>query len=94
MPPALVLLALLAIGLPSALHAALGRPRFVLAATTASLVAAVVAQVVAERGGASLFVVGDAQLGAAALGSLLACGVVIVVEGPPRGRRYPQGTIE
>lgn len=81
-PPALVLLALLAVGIPSALHAALGRPRLQLVATVASAVGVVVAQAVGELLRLSVGLVGDAHVGLAVAASLAASAVVAIVEGP------------
>ncbi len=85
MPPSVVLLALVAVGVPSAARAIVGRPRLVLASTLASAVAVVVAQVAGEVARSPLAVVGDAQLGPALLASAFASAVVALVEGPHRG---------
>lgn len=82
MPPAVVLLALVGLGVPSALRAIVGRPRFVVAAILASLVATVAAQVGGDLLQLRLAVVGDAQVGLAALASLAASALVAIVEGP------------
>lgn len=84
MPPSLVLLALVAIGVPSAARALLGRPRLQLAATLASAVASLAAQALGELTRSPTAVVGDTQVGAAVLASVLACAVVALVERPRR----------
>lgn len=86
MPPALVLLGLVSVGVPGALRAALGRPRFLVAAILASAVVSLAAQLVGEVLGLTVGVVGDAQVGLAAVASVAACGVVSVVEGGRRSR--------
>lgn len=80
-PPALILLALLAVGVPSALRAALGRPRLQLVATAASTIGVIAAQALGELFRVSLGVVGDAQVGLAVVASLAAAAVVSMVEG-------------
>jgi hypothetical protein len=80
MPPALILLALLAIGVPSALRAAFGRPRFQLAAVGASAVAVLVAQALGELVRSRVAVIGDTQAGLALIGALAACALVTMVE--------------
>ena len=87
MPPSFVLLVLVAVGVPSALRAAFGRPRFQLAATVASGVCVAAAQVAGELIQLQLGVVGDAQVGLALLATLAACALVAIVEGPARRTR-------
>jgi hypothetical protein len=87
MPPALVLLALVALGVPSALRAAFGRPRFQLAAVGASAVAVLVAQVLGELTSSRFAVVGDAQAGLATIAALVACALVTMVERSARTAR-------
>ena len=81
MPPALVPLALVAIGIPAALRAALGRPRSLGAAWLLALTAVVVAQAAGELTGSRVGVLGDAQLLFASLGALLAAAGQSVAEG-------------
>ncbi len=81
MPPALVPLALVAIGVPAVLRALAGRPRSLRAAWILAISAAAVAQAVGEIFGARLGVLGDAQLLLAAAGAALAAGAVAVAEG-------------
>ena len=75
MPPAVVPLALVAIGVPAAARALLGRPRALGTAWLAAFAAVAVAQAVGELSGTRIGVLGDAQLlfatVAAALTSLL-----------------------
>jgi hypothetical protein len=80
MPPAIVPLALVAIGIPAALRAALGRPRMLGSAWLAASAAAAVAQVVGELAGVRTGVLGDAQLLLAAIGSALASAAVAILE--------------
>ncbi|HZP96124.1 MAG TPA: hypothetical protein VFC31_07310 [Candidatus Limnocylindria bacterium] len=81
MPPALIPLALVAIGVPAALRAALGRPRSLGAAWLLAITAAAIAQAAGELTGSRIGVLGDAQLLFAALGALLAAGGQSVAEG-------------
>ena len=81
MPPALVPLALVAIGIPAALRAALGRPRSLGAAWLLALTAVAVAQVAGELTGSRVGVLGDAQLLFASIGALLAAAGQSVAEG-------------
>ena len=82
-----MLLALVAIGVPSAARAVLGRPRLQIAATLASASGVVVAQVIGELARSPLAVVGDAQVGLALVASAFACVVVALVEGPHNPRK-------
>jgi hypothetical protein len=61
-PPAIVPLALIALGVPAALRAILGRPRTLGSAWLAAAAAAAIAQVAGEILGLRIGVVGDAQL--------------------------------
>ena len=81
MPPALVPLALVAIGIPAALRAALGRPRSLGAAWLLALTAVAVAQAAGELTGSRVGVLGDAQLLFASVGALLAAAGQSVAEG-------------
>lgn len=81
MPPALVPLALVAIGVPAALHAALGRPRSLGAAWLLALASVAVAQAAGELTGSRVGVLGDAQLLFASIGALLAAAGQSVAEG-------------
>ena len=81
MPPALVPLALVALGVPSALHAATGRPRALGRAWLLSLAAVVVAQAAGELTASRLGVLGDAQLLFAGIASVLAAVGAAIAEG-------------
>ena len=81
MPPALVPLALVAIGIPAALRAALGRPRSLGAAWLLAITAVAVAQAAGELTGSRVGVLGDAQLLFASVGALLAAAGQSVAEG-------------
>ena len=81
MPPALVPLARVAIGIPAALRAALGRPRSLGAAWLLALAAVAVAQAAGELTGSRVGVLGDAQLLFASVGALLAAAGQSVAEG-------------
>lgn len=78
MPPALVPLALVAIGVPAALRAALGRPRSLGRAWSLALAAVAVAQAAGEITGSRVGMLGDAQvLFAAAAAAIAAAGLAI-----------------
>lgn len=81
MPPALVPLALVAIGIPAALRAALGRPRSLGAAWLLAVTAVAVAQAAGELTGSRVGVLGDAQLLFASVGALLAAAGQSIAEG-------------
>ena len=81
MPPALVPLALVAIGVPAALRAALGRPRSLGRAWLLALTGVAIAQAAGELTGSRLGVLGDAQVLFAALGALLAAAGLAIAEG-------------
>ena len=72
MPPALVPLALVAIGIPAGLRAALGWPRSLGAAWLLAATAVAIAQAAGELTGSRLGLLGDAQLLFASLAALLA----------------------
>ena len=85
MPPALIPLAIVAIGVPAALRAALGRPRSLGAAWVLALAAVALAQAAGEVVGSRLGVLGDAQLLLAAVAAAIAAAAVSLAE--PRGAR-------
>lgn len=85
MPPALIPLALVALGVPAALRAALGRPRSLGAAWILAAAAVALAQAVGEITGARVGVLGDAQLLLAAVAALLAAFAVSVAEPRSKG---------
>ena len=84
MPPALVVLVLVAIGVPAGLRAAVGRPRSLARAWLLAFAATLGAQAIGEVSGASLGVLGDAQLLLAVVGALLAAGAVAIAEQPAK----------
>jgi hypothetical protein len=84
-PPAVVVLGLVAIGVPAAVRAAFGRPRSLGRAWLLAAALALAAQALGELGGVSLGVLGDAQLALAAVAAGIAAAVVSVAEGPPKG---------
>jgi hypothetical protein len=83
-PPALVPLALVAIGVPAALRALVGRPRALGRAWLLAAAAVAVAQAAGELSGGRLGVLGDAQL----LYAIAAAAVAAIAVGlAERGRR-------
>lgn len=80
MPPALIPLALVAIGVPAAFRAALGRPRSLGAAWLLAFAAVAIAQAAGELTGSHVGVLGDAQLLFATLAALLASAGQSVAE--------------
>ena len=85
MPPALIPLALVALGVPAALRAALGRPRSLGPAWVLAAAAVALAQAAGESSGSRLGVLGDAQLLLAAVAALVAAFAVSVAEPRTRG---------
>jgi len=85
MPPALIPLALVALGVPAALRAVLGRPRSLGAAWILAAAAVALAQAVGEISGARVGVLGDAQLLLASIAAVLAAFAVSVAEPRSRG---------
>ena len=85
MPPALIPLALVAIGVPAALRAALGRPRSLGAAWMLAAAAVALAQAAGEITGSRVGVLGDAQLLLAAIAALVAAFAVSLAEPRARG---------
>jgi hypothetical protein len=75
-PPAVVPLALVAIGIPAALRALVGRPRALGLAWLAGVVAVAVAQAAGEISGARVGILGDAQLVPAAAAALVTSAVI------------------
>jgi hypothetical protein len=84
MPPALVPLVLVAIGVPAALRAALGRPRSLGRAWLLAFTAVAIAQAAGELTGSRLGVLGDAQILFAALGAVVAAVGLSIAEGPAK----------
>lgn len=85
MPPALIPLALVAIGVPAALRAAFGRPRSLARAWLLGLTAVAIAQGAGELVGTRVGVLGDAQLLFALLAALVAATGLAIAE--RRGKR-------
>ena len=81
MPPALIPLALIALGVPAALRAALGRPRSLGRAWLLAVAGVAIAQAAGELTGSRLGMLGDAQVLFAAAGALLASIGLSVAEG-------------
>ena len=81
MPPALVPLALVALGVPAAVRAALGRPKGMLAAWVLSAAAVLTAQTIGEIAGWRTGTLGEAQVLFACLGAGLASMIVVATEG-------------
>ena len=84
MPPAIVALGLVALGIPSAARALVGRPRSLLQAWLLAVAAAACAQAGGELAGWSVGVLGDTQLLLAAAGAALAALAVAVAEVPAK----------
>lgn len=82
MPPAVVVLGLVAIGVPAGVRAAFGRPRNLGRAWLLAGAAAASAQVLGELSGASVGLLGDAQLLLAIIAATAAAAVVAIAEGP------------
>ncbi|HUG05580.1 MAG TPA: hypothetical protein VMQ78_03485 [Candidatus Limnocylindria bacterium] len=80
MPPALIPLVLVALGVPAAMRAALGRPRSLRAAWILATAAVALAQAAGEMTGSRLGVLGDAQLLLAAVAAALAALAVSLAE--------------
>jgi hypothetical protein len=83
-PPAVVVLGLVAIGVPAGVRAAFGRPRALGRAMLLAAAAAASAQALGELTGSSLGVLGDAQLLLAVVAALVAAAIVTVAEGPSK----------
>jgi hypothetical protein len=80
MPPAIVPLALVALGVPAALRAIAGRPRTLGSAWLAAAAAAAIAQAAGEILGLRFGVLGDAQLLLAAVLCTLTSTLVALLE--------------
>jgi hypothetical protein len=83
-PPAVVVLGLVAIGLPAGARAVFGRPRSLRSAWLLAAAAAATAQVLGELAGASVGLLGDAQLLLAIIAGAATVGAVAVAEGPAK----------
>ena len=84
MPPVLVPLGLVAIGVPAAVRALVGRPRSLGAAWLLAVTAVVIAQAAGELSGSRVGTLGDAQLLFAAVAALLAAAGQSLAEGVPK----------
>lgn len=80
MPPAIVPLALVALGIPAAFRAVIGRPRALGPAWLAALAATAVAQAIGELTGTRVGVLGDAHLLYACVASALVSAAVALLE--------------
>lgn len=80
MPPAIVPLALVALGVPAALRALVGGPRALGSAWLAAAAASAVAQAGGEILGLRIGVLGDAQLLLAGAASALSSAIVVLLE--------------
>jgi len=80
-PPTVVVLALVAAGVPAGVRAAFGRPRSLAKACLLALALAASAQALGELAGVTFGVVGDAQLLLAVVGAVAAAGLVAIAEG-------------
>lgn len=85
-PPAIVPLFLVAIGIPAAFRALVGWPRGLATAWLAALAAVGVAQAAGELAGTRIGVLGDAQLLYAAAAAALTTAVVAAAERASRAR--------
>jgi len=83
-PPALVALALVAVGVPAAARALLGRPRALGRAWLLAFAAVACAQALGELAGWTAGVLGDAQLLLAGAAAALASTAVAIAEGPAK----------
>ncbi len=79
-PPAVVPLLLVAIGVPAAVRAAIGRPRALGTAWLAAAAAVAVAQVAGEISGSRIGVLGDAQILFAAIAAAVTSTLLVLVE--------------
>jgi hypothetical protein len=80
-PPALVPLLLVAIGVPAAVRALLGRPKGMVAAWILAAATVLVAQTLGEIAGWRTGTLGEAQVLSACVGAALASVAVAVLEG-------------
>jgi len=84
-PPAVVVLGLVALGVPAGVRAVFGRPRSLGRAWLLAAALALAAQAIGELAGFSIGVLGDAQLTLAAVAAGIAAAIVAIAEGPPKG---------
>ena len=85
-PPAVVPLALVALGIPAALRAIVGRPRALGAAWLAAFAAVAVGQAIGEVSGSRVGVLGDAQLLYATVAALVTSVLLMLRERASRRR--------
>ena len=85
MPPAIVVLGLVALGVPAGVRAVVGKPRSLGRAWLLAGALALGAQAVGELAGVSLGVLGDAQLALAAIAAGIAAAIVAIAEAPTKG---------
>ncbi len=86
MPPAVIPLALVAIGVPAAVRAILGRPRALGAAWLAAIAAVAIAQTAGELTATRVALLGDAQMGLAAVAALATSLLLVLRERGSRAR--------
>ena len=86
MPPAVIAVLLIGIGVPAALRAIAGRPRGLPGAWLAAVAAVLGAQAAGELAGVRWGVAGDAQVALAILGAALASAGVALAETRRRPR--------
>jgi hypothetical protein len=85
MPPAVVVLGLVALGVPAGVRAAFGKPRSLGRAWLLAGALALGAQAIGELAGVSLGVLGDAQLALAVIAAGIAAAIVAIAEAPTKG---------
>ena len=85
MPPAVVVLGLVALGVPAGVRAAFGRPRSLGRAWLLAGALALAAQALGELSGVSLGLLGDTQLALAVVAAGIAAATVAIAEGPAKG---------
>ncbi len=81
----MVVLGLVALGVPAGIRAAFGRPRSLGRAWLLAGALALAAQALSELSGVSLGVLGDTQLVLAVVAAGIAAATVAIAEGPAKG---------
>jgi len=84
-PPAVVVVGLVALGVPAGVRAIFGRPRSLGRAWLLAGALALAAQALGELSGVSLGVLGDTQLALAVVAAGIAAAAVAIAEGPAKG---------
>jgi hypothetical protein len=84
MPPAVVVLGLVALGVPAGVRAVFGRPRSLGRAWLLAGALALTAQALGELSGVSLGVLGDTQLALGIVAAGIAAATVAIAEGPAK----------